>query len=114
MINSFRLSFFVLLALSFITFNASAADSSVEEIVREESELKHWWHKNPCLVMLSDEFQYNRDNGIPYKLTHWGGKKGLKKVAENKIAQSLDDEGLKWRKSCPGKVLLGLQIFVEV
>lgn len=101
MINCFRRPFFVLFSLSFIAFNAHATDSSVGGIVvSEESDQHSWWQTNPCLVMLSKEFQYNKDNGIAYKFTHRGGQKGLKSIAKNEMAQPLDDEGLKWRKVC--------------
>lgn len=100
MTNSFPFPFFALFSLSFIAFETHATDYSVEDVMSEERDQHAWWQKNPCLAMLSKEFQYNKDNGISYQLTHWGGAKRLKNIAENKIAQSLDDEGLKWRKYC--------------
>ena len=100
MVNSFLFPFFVLLSLSFIAFSARSTDSSIGDVMGDESEQHSWCQTNPCLVMLSNEFQYNKEKGIAYKFTHRGGKKGLERIAKNKMAQSLDDEGLKWKKYC--------------
>jgi len=100
MTDSFRLPYFMLFSLFFIGFDANSTAFPRGEIVSEESEGQPRWQTPPCLIMLAQEFQRNKDQGISYKITHRGGKKGLKDIAEDEEAKSLDDEGLKWKKAC--------------
>lgn len=98
MLSSFRFTFFLLLSLSFVVFNACATDSFVGEF-----EQTGQWQNNPCLMMLSKEFKTNKEEKISYEVTFFrGGPEGLRSIAGNERAKDLYDEGVKWRKYCPG------------